>query len=80
MIEKTNFTNSPLRKALEKQTKTIKDQGKKQVEALKISKPNVQYSTIKYVILKVQLNEKSKNWIGRIKETKKMVNRKDLKF
>ena len=34
IIEKVKFTYSPLGKAFEKQTKTIEDQGKKQVGAL----------------------------------------------
>ena len=34
IIEQAKFTYSPLRKAFEKQTKTIKDQGEKQVNAL----------------------------------------------
>ena len=34
IIEQTKFTYSPLGKAFEKQVKTIKDQGEKQVEAL----------------------------------------------
>ena len=34
IIEQTKLTYSPLGKAFEKQTKTIEDQGKKQVEAL----------------------------------------------
>ena len=34
LIEQAKFTYSPLGKAFEKQTKTIEDQGKKQVEAL----------------------------------------------
>ena len=34
IIEQTKFTYSPLGKAFEKQTKTIEDQGKKQVDAL----------------------------------------------
>ena len=34
IIEQAKFTYSPLRKAFEKQTKTIKDQGKKQIDAL----------------------------------------------
>ena len=34
IIEQANFTYSPLRKAFEQQTKTIKDQVEKQVEAL----------------------------------------------
>ena len=34
IIEQAKFTYSPLGKAFEKQTKTIEDQGKKQVDAL----------------------------------------------
>ena len=34
MMEQAKFTYSPLRKAFEKQIKTIEDQGKKQIEAL----------------------------------------------
>ena len=34
MIEKGKFTYSPLGKALEKQIKTIEDQGKKQIKAI----------------------------------------------
>ena len=34
IIEQTKFTYSPLGKAFEKQTKTIKDQGEKQIEAI----------------------------------------------
>ena len=39
IIEQTKFTNSPLGKTFEKQTKTIEDHGKKQVEALENLKP-----------------------------------------
>ena len=35
IIEQAKFTYSPLGKAFEKQIKTIKDQGQKQVDALK---------------------------------------------
>ena len=35
IIEQAKFNYSPLRKAFEKQTKTIKDQEQKQVDALK---------------------------------------------
>ena len=38
IIEQAKFTYSPLGKAFEKQTKTIEDQGKKQVHALKAIK------------------------------------------
>ena len=36
LIEQANFTYSPLGKALEKQTKTIEDQIKKQIKAIEI--------------------------------------------
>ena len=39
IIEQDKFTYFPLGKAFEKQTKTIEDQGIKQVEALKVLKP-----------------------------------------
>ena len=39
IIEQAKFTYSPLGKAFEKQIKTTKDQGLKQVEALKALKP-----------------------------------------
>ena len=38
-MEQAKFTYSPLGKAFEKQTKTIEDQGKKQIDALTTSKP-----------------------------------------
>ena len=39
IIEQAKFTYSPLEKAFEKQIKTIKDQGRKQVDALKVLEP-----------------------------------------
>ena len=39
IIEQVKFTYSPLGKAFEKQTKTIEDQGKKQIDALADLKP-----------------------------------------
>ena len=42
MIEQAKFTYFPLGKALEKQIKTIEDQGQKQVEALENLKPKEQ--------------------------------------
>ena len=41
IIEQAKFTYSPLGKAFEKQTKTIEDQGQKQVDDLKDLKPIV---------------------------------------
>ena len=39
IIEQAKFTYSPLGKVFQKQTKTIEDQGKKQVDALADLKP-----------------------------------------
>ena len=39
IVEQAKFTYSPLGKAFEKQTKTIEDHGKKEVEALENLKP-----------------------------------------
>ena len=47
IIEQTKFTFSPLGKAFDKQIKTIEDQGKKQVDALKKLKPEEQQKPIK---------------------------------
>ena len=38
IIEQAKFTYSPLGKAFKKQTKTIKDQGEKQIKAIQDSK------------------------------------------
>ena len=59
MIEQSKFTYPPLGRVLKKQMKTIEDQGRKQVEALKVLKPYVQQLAIKDVILKDQLNEEA---------------------
>ena len=42
IIEQANFNYSPLGKAFEKQIKTSKDQGKKQIDALKLLEPKNQ--------------------------------------
>ena len=47
IIEQAKFTYSPLGKAFEKQIKTIEDQGKKQVDALKNLKPKEETKPIK---------------------------------
>ena len=39
IIEQARFNSFPLGKAFEKQLKTIQDQGKKQVDALKVLEP-----------------------------------------
>ena len=48
IIEQEKFTQSPLGKAFEKQSKTIKDHSKKQVEALENLKPIERSKAIKY--------------------------------
>ena len=47
IIEQTNFRYPPLDKAFEKQTKTIEDQAIKQLEPLKVSKPEENKGDIK---------------------------------
>ena len=42
IIEQAKFTYSPLEKVFQKQTKTIEDQGKKQVDTLAYLKPKRQ--------------------------------------
>ena len=43
IIEQAKFTYSPLGKAFEKQTKTIEDQGEKQMKAIQSNKEQSQY-------------------------------------
>ena len=72
IIEQARFTYCPLGKASEKQTKTIEDQGKKQVEALNTLKSNNQ-STIEDVIPKNVLNkDEAKEDLDKIKKQKKI--------
>ena len=49
IIEQAKFTYSPLGKAFEKQTKTIEDQGEKQVQALEDLKLKEQIKSIKEI-------------------------------
>ena len=48
IIEQARFTYSPLRKAFEKQIKTIEDQGQKQVKTSNTLKPKEQTKSITY--------------------------------
>ena len=65
-------------KAVEKQIKTIEDQGKKQVEALNTLKSNKQL-TIEDVIPKNTLNnDEAKKELDKIKEIEKNVDREKL--
>ena len=67
MIEQAKFSYSPLEKASEKQIKTTEDQGRKQLDALKVLKPDTQQLRIKDAILEDQLNEEAKNETEKIK-------------
>ena len=58
ITEQTKFTYSPLGKAFEKQTKTIEDHGKKQVEALENLKPIKGSKSIKYDDESLEQNKK----------------------
>ena len=49
MIEQPKFIYSSLGKAFEKQIKTIEDQGRKQVEALEVSKPGENQQGLKLI-------------------------------
>ena len=77
IIEQTKFPYSPLGKALDKQIKTIKEQGEKQVDAIKSYKK----VTIDYVIPKSAFsNEKANDEINKIKELEKNVDREKLVY
>ena len=75
MIEQANFNHSSLGKALEKQTKAIYDQRRKQIDALRVLKPDTQQLTFRDAILEDQLNGETKNEIERTKEILKMKSR-----
>ena len=76
IIQQAKFTYSPLGKAFEKQTKTIEDQGKKQVVALESLKvPDKKLTSIKDFIPMENLNPEIINEIKRIEEVEKQVDR-----
>ena len=69
IIEQPKFTYSPLGKAFEKQTKTIEDKGKKQVEALNTLKSKSQLLRIEDVIPIIALNNgEAKKELDKISE------------
>ena len=81
IIEQANFTYSPLEKAFEKQTKTIEDQGKKQVDALTALKTsNKKLPSIKDFIPIENLNPEIVNEIKRIEEIEKHVDRDKMVY
>ena len=72
-IEQAKFTYSPLGKAFEKQTKTIKDQGEKQIKA-------INESSIKKYIPGNILNDEAKKELDKISEIEKDVDREKLVY
>ena len=81
IIQQAKFTYSPLRKAIEKQIKTIKDQGAKQVVALESLKDSDKKLTpIKDFIPTENLNPEIINEIKRIEEIEKIVDRNRMVY
>ena len=83
IIEQAKFTYSPLGKAFEKQTKTIEDQGEKQIKAIQDNKKqlaNIQRVTIKNIFPENMLNDEAKIEIDKISKIKKFVDRENLVY
>ena len=83
IIEQAKFTYSPLGKAFEKQTKTIKDQGEKQIEAIQDNKKqlaNTQELTIKSINPENILNDEAKKEMDKISRIEKTVDREKLAY
>ena len=90
MIEQAKFTYSPSGKALEKQTKTIEDQGIKQVKALKALKPealkalkpeeNQELESIEGLFPKNMRNDEVENEIDETRKWEEKSKRKNLKY
>ena len=70
ITEQAKFTHSPLGKAFEKQIKTIKEQGEKQVRALEVLKPekNQELDIIEELFPKKIINNEFKNELDEIKK------------
>ena len=81
IIQQAKFNYSPLGKGLEKQVKTIKDQGEKQVVALESLKdPDKKLPAIKDFIPTENLNPEIINEIKRIEEIEKNVDRNRMVY
>ena len=81
ITQQAKFTYSPLGKALEKQRKTIEDQGEKQVDALESLKDSdKKLPPIKEFIPMENLNPEIINEIKRIEETEKKVDRNRMVY
>ena len=81
IIQQAKFNYSPLEKALEKQVKTIKDQGKKQVVALESLKDSDKKLTpIEDFIPTENRNPEIINEIKRIEEIEKQIDRNKMVY
>ena len=81
IIQQAKFNYSPLGKALEKQVKTIKDQGEKQVVTLEPLKvPDKKLTPIKDFIPIQDLDNEIINEIKRIEEIEKNVDRNKMVY
>ena len=78
IIEQAKFTYSPLGEAFEKQTKTIEDQGVKQVDALKNFKLENQTKSIEGIFPKDHESDEIKNELHKIKRYENKVIRDNL--
>ena len=79
ITEQAKFIYSPLAKALYRQTKAIQNQGKKQVEALRLLKTD-QQSLIKFGIPKSQLSKEFQNELDKIEYIEKRVNMQNFVY
>ena len=81
IIQHTKFTYSPLGRALEKQRKTIENQGKKQVPALEsLNVPNKNLPPIKDFIPMENLNPEIISEIKKIEKIEKKVDRNKMVY
>ena len=83
IIEQAKFTFSPLGNAFEKQAKTIKDQGEKQIETIQDNKKqltNTQELTIKNIISENIWNDEAKKEMNKISRIEKTVDREKLAY
>ena len=81
IIKQAKFSYSPLGKAFEKQLKTIRDQGEKQVEALNTFKSDNKKITIEDVIPKTALpNNEVKEEFEKIVKIEKTIDREKLVY
>ena len=83
IIEQTKFIYSPLRKAFEKQTKIIKYQGEKQIEAIQDNKKqlaNTQELTVKNIIPENIMSDEAKKEMDNIVKIENTVDREKLTY